>query len=121
MNEILATALQYWPLLRDIASWALFLIGGAAVIVGSIGLVRFPDFYTRMHAAGITDTAGAELMLIAMALQAPNWQVVAKLVFIGVFLFFTSPTATHAVSHAAWIVGQKPLVGRELKPEEDAS
>lgn len=120
MNEILATALQYWPLLRDIASWALFLIGGAAVIVGSIGLVRFPDFYTRMHAAGITDTAGAELMLVAMALQAPNWQVVAKLFFIGVFLFFTSPTATHAIAHAAWIVGQKPLLGPDLKREEDA-
>lgn len=120
MSDVVSFAAHYWPLARDILSWALFVIGGAAVITGSIGLVRFPDFYTRMHAAGITDTAGAELMLVAMALHAPNWQVVVKLAFIGVFLFFTSPTATHAISHAAWIVGQKPLIGPQLKREDGA-
>lgn len=120
MSEFLALMLQYWPLARELISWALFIVGGAAVITGAIGLVRFPDFYTRMHAAGITDTAGAELMLIAMALQAPNWQVVVKLAIIGIFLFFTSPTATHAIAHAAWVVGQKPLLGPALKREDEA-
>lgn len=119
MSDFLSILAHYWPLAREALSWALFLIGGAAVVIGAIGLVRFPDFYTRMHAAGITDTAGAGLMLAAMALQAPSWQVVAKLAFIGAFLFFTSPTATHAVAHAAWIVGRKPLLGPELKREDD--
>lgn len=119
MSDLLANLAHYWPAARDGLSWALFLIGAAAVVIGAIGLVRFPDFYTRMHAAGITDTAGAGLMLAAMALQAPSWQVVAKLAFIGAFLFFTSPTATHAVAHAAWIVGQRPLLGPELKREGD--
>ncbi|MEE2691295.1 MAG: monovalent cation/H(+) antiporter subunit G [Pseudomonadota bacterium] len=109
--------LSFWPILRDVLSWALFLIGSASVITGAIGIVRFPDFYTRMHAAGITDTAGAELMIFAMMLQAPSWLIVAKLAFIGVFLFFTSPVSTHALAHAAHLSGLNPLLGPELKRE----
>lgn len=101
-------------LIRDLASWLLFLTGAAAVLTGAIGLIRFPDFYTRLHAAGITDTAGAELMILAMMLQAPNWMVVAKLFFIGVFTFFASPVSTHAISHAAWVSGQKAMIGPGL-------
>jgi multicomponent Na+:H+ antiporter subunit G len=106
-------------LLREALSWLLFLLGGAGVVVGAIGIVRFPDFYTRLHAAGITDTAGAELILLAMILQAPNWLVVAKLVFIGFFLFMTSPVSTHAIAHAAWVVGLRPMLGADLKREGD--
>jgi len=106
-------------LLRDALSWILFLLGSAGVVIGAIGIVRFPDFYTRLHPAGITDTAGAELMLLAMMLQAPNWLVVAKLVFIGFFLFMTSPVSTHAIAHAAWVVGLRPMLGAELKREGD--
>lgn len=108
-----------WHLLRDIASWILFIIGGVAVVSGAIGLVRFPDFFTRLHAAGVTDTGGAELIVIGMMLQAPNWLVVVKLAFIGVFLFLTSPVATHAIAHAAWMVGFKPLTGPDLRYEGD--
>lgn len=118
MSEVAAFLSEYWPLARDFLSWTLFVLGAGAVVIGAIGLVRFPDFYTRLHAAGITDTAGAELMLVAMALHAPNWQVLVKLGMIGAFLFFTSPTATHAIAHAAWVVGQRPLLGRDLKREE---
>ena len=106
-------------LILDIASWTCFLFGGVAVLAGALGLVRFPDFYTRLHAAGVTDTGGAELILLGMLLQAPTWIVAVKLIFIGVFLFFTSPVATHAVAHAAWMVGFKPLVGPGLRYEED--
>lgn len=106
-------------LVRDILSWLFFLLGGAGVVIGAIGIVRFPDFYTRLHAAGITDTAGAELILLGMMLQAPNWLVVAKLVFVGFFLFMTSPVSTHAIAHAAWVVGLRPMLGSELKREGD--
>ena len=80
-----------WMLVRNIASWILFLVGGLGVVVGALGIVRFPDFFTRLHAAGITDTAGAELIVIGMMLQAPNWLVVVKLGFIAAFLALTSP------------------------------
>jgi multicomponent Na+:H+ antiporter subunit G len=111
--------MAHLDLIRDILSWALFLIGGAGVIAGALGIVRFPDFYTRLHASGITDTAGAELMLLAMILQAPSWLVVAKLLFVGFFLFMTSPVSTHAIAHAAWIVGLRPMLGSDLKREGD--
>ena len=86
-------------IIKDIVSWALMIAGGVAVVSGAIGLVRFPDFFSRIHAAGVTDTGGAELIIIGMLLQAPDWIVAAKLIFIGVFLFLTSPVATHAVAH----------------------
>ena len=97
-----------WGLIRDLVSWALFIAGGLAVVSGAIGLVRFPDFFSRLHAAGVTDTGGAELIILGMLLQAPSWIVAVKLAFIAVFLFLTSPVATHAIAHAAWMVGFKP-------------
>jgi multicomponent Na+:H+ antiporter subunit G len=103
--------------LRDGLSWILFAVGGAGVVVGAIGLIRFPDFFTRLHAAGITDTAGAELILLGMILQAPSGLVAAKLLFVGFFLFMTSPVSTHAIAHAAWVVGLKPMLGPELRRE----
>ena len=108
-----------WELVKDLVSWALFLAGGLAVVSGAIGIVRFPDFYTRMHAAGVTDTGGAELIIIGMLLQSPSWIVAMKLVFMGAFLFLTSPVATHAIAHSAWMVGFKPLQGADLRYEED--
>lgn len=108
-----------WGLIKDILSWLLFLAGGAAVVVGALGIVRFPDFYSRLHGAGITDTAGAELMVFAMMLQAPSWIVVAKLGFISIFLLLTSPVATHAVAHAAWMNGFRPMQGPDLRYEGD--
>ncbi len=108
-----------WLLVRDIASWALILIGSAGVGAGALGLVRFPDFYTRLHAAGVTDTAGAELIIFGMMLQAPSWVIVAKLGFIAVFLGLTSPVATHAIAHAAWMVGFRPMLGADLHYGED--
>jgi multicomponent Na+:H+ antiporter subunit G len=104
-------------LLLDIASGFLFVVGGVGVVVGAIGIVRFPDFYTRLHAAGITDTAGAELIMLGMILQAPNFLVAAKLIFVGFFLFMTSPVATHAIAHAAWVVGLRPMLGPDLRRE----
>ncbi len=108
-----------WLLLRDIASWGLILLGSAAVVTGALGLVRFPDFYTRLHAAGVTDTAGAELIIFGMMLQSPSWIVAAKLGFIAVFLGLTSPVATHAIAHAAWMVGFRPMLGADLHYGED--
>lgn len=94
-------------LVRDLASWCFLLTGSVAVLVGTLGLVRLPDFYTRLHAAGITDTMGVELMLIGMMLQAGLSLVTVKLFLIATFIFFTSPTATHALANAAHAVGLK--------------
>lgn len=78
------------------------------VLAGSIGVLRFPDFYTRLHAAGMTDTLGAELILIGLILQSGFTQTSLKLLMIGFFLLLTSPTATHAIAHSAHTANLKP-------------
>lgn len=100
--------------LLDVLSWIFFLIGGGLVVLGAVGVLRFPDFYTRIHAAGVTDTMGADFVLLAMALQSDNWITIVKLFLIFVFLLLTSPVSTHAVAHAAWVRGVNPLVGKDL-------
>lgn len=89
------------PLLIDIVSWVLLLGGSFFLIVGAIGLVRLPDFFSRMHAAGVTDTGGAGLVLLGLMVQGGLTLVTVKLFFLLVFLWFTSPTACHALAKAA--------------------
>jgi len=102
----------------DIASWILLVAGGLFCIVGGIGLLRMPDFYTRVHAASVTDTLGVGLILLGLALQAGWTLVVAKLAVIGLLIFFTSPAATHALAKAALERGLEPLLGREEVPSK---
>jgi len=102
----------------DLLSWALLLAGGALGIIGGIGIYRFPDFYCRLHAASITDTLCAMLILLGLGLQA-GWSIAAfKLALIFAFLFFTSPTASHALANAALHSGLKPKLASELKSDE---
>jgi len=88
-------------LLLDLASGASLLVGGLFVLSGGIGLLRFPDFYTRIHAAGLTDSAGAGLILLGLLLQTPGWETAVRLVMILLFLLLTGPTATHVLAQAA--------------------
>lgn len=100
----------------DVASWMLLVVGGVFCIVGSVGLLRMPDFYTRVHAASVTDTLGAALILLGLLLQAGWTLVAAKLVIIGLLIFFTSPAAAHALAKAALGRGLQPLLGKENAP-----
>ena len=92
----------------DALSWPLLVAGSLFVIIGGIGLIRMPDFFSRLHPAGLVDTMGAALIVAGLILQAEAWQVAAKLILVLVFVFFTSPTATHAVAHAALASGLEP-------------
>lgn len=93
---------------REILTWALILGGAAFTLIGSLGVIRLPDFYSRLHAAGIVDTLGAGLLLLSMIVHAGFTLVSVKLLLIGLFLFFTSPTATHAIANAAYVAGLRP-------------
>lgn len=99
-------------MLIDAASWVLLLIGGAFCVIGAVGLLRMPDFFTRMHAASIVDTLGAAFILLGLMLQAGPTLVTVKLVAIGVLLFFTSPVATHALARAALARGVEPELAK---------
>ncbi len=107
----------------DLLSWACLLGGGFFVLAGGIGVVRLPDVYTRSHAAGMTDTLGAGLILIGLMLQGGFTLITAKLILILVFIFFTSPTSTHALIHTAHASDVRPILADadDGPGEEDAS
>ena len=92
----------------DIISWALILSGAFFVVIGAVGTLRFPDFWSRLHAASITDSAGIILMFAGMCVQAGFTLITVKLIIIGVFLFITGPTSTHAIANAALVSGLRP-------------
>ncbi len=104
-------------LIIDFISGALLLAGSVFLVIGGVGLLRMPDFYTRIHAAGITDTLGASAVLLGLALQA-GWDLMSvKLVIILLFLLVTSPTAAHSLAKAALDVDLLPLLKKRTKPE----
>jgi multicomponent Na+:H+ antiporter subunit G len=100
----------------EVLSWVLLAGGGLFSMIGALGLLRMPDFYTRMHAASVVDTLGAALLLLGMMLQAGATLVSVKLGFIGLLLFFTSPAATHALARAALLRGVHPQLSSQ-EPE----
>ncbi len=89
----------------DVASWFFLMAGAAFCVIGGIGMIRMPDFYSRSHAASLTDTLGASLILLGLGLQAGLSLIAVKLLFIFIFLLITSPTAAHALVKAAYSKG----------------
>jgi multicomponent Na+:H+ antiporter subunit G len=99
----------------DILSWFCLSAGAVFGVVAGIGLVRLPDLFTRMHAAGIGDTLAAGLIILGLMLQAGPTLNSVKLALIIFFIIFTSPTSTHALAKAALHGGVKP----QLDPGKD--
>lgn len=92
----------------DVVSWLLLSLGGAFVFIGGVGALRMPDLYTRIHAASLTDTMGASLIIAGIILQAGASLASIKLAMILLFLLLTSPTATNALASAALLAGMRP-------------
>ncbi len=95
----------------EVLSWVSIAGGLFFMVVGTIGILRMPDVFTRLHAAGMTDTMGAGLLILGMCLQAGLGLVLVRLVFVYAFLMLTSPIATHALARAALAAGVVPLTG----------
>ncbi|MDH5489677.1 MAG: monovalent cation/H(+) antiporter subunit G [Rhodospirillaceae bacterium] len=96
--------------LIDIASWIFIIAGLFFTITGTIGLVRLPDVFARMHGAGMVDTMGMALILVGLLLHAPSAIVAIKIILILAFIFFTSPTTCYALARAALHAGVKPMI-----------
>jgi len=101
----------------DVLLWFFVVSGSLFLIIGGIGILRFPDFYSRIHPAGITDTMGAWLLIIGLMFASDSWFVTIKLVMLLLFLATTSPLAGHALAKAAYMRGLKPMLGRDLELE----
>ncbi len=98
---------------------ALFLaLGGILSLVGGIGMHRLPEFYSRLHAVGITDTLCSFLILAGLGFQSGLSLVTVKLMLIFLFLFFTSPTSSFSLANNAWNWGLKPDNAVSLETEK---
>lgn len=101
----------------DAASAVLLAAGGFFCIVGAVGLLRMPDFYTRTHAASVIETLGAGLIIAGLMLQAGWTLASAKLAVLALLILFASPTATHALAKAARVRGVRAQLAEGEDPE----
>jgi multicomponent Na+:H+ antiporter subunit G len=96
---------------------AIFLFSGALFfLVAAIGIVRLPDLYTRMHAAAKASAFGAVLMLAGTALHFRDLWTILEVVVIVVFLFITTPVATHLIGRAGYRM--KVPIWKETRVDE---
>lgn len=79
-------------------------------LTGAVGTLRMPDFYTRLHPAGKTDTLAQALIIVGLAMQCDDPILIGKLLLLSGLLFVTAPTATHAVAKAAYLDGLRPYL-----------
>ncbi len=104
----------------DILSGILLIAGVFFGITGALGLFRFPDFFTRVHAASITDSMAAILIIGGLLLQSDFGLTAVKLVFILLFLLLTSPTASHALAKAARHGGMLTMPENKGQPKGES-
>ena len=95
--------------LIEILSGLCIAVGVVALLTGSLGLIRLPDLYSRTHAVGMMDTAGVGFIILGLIIHEGFTLISVKLALVGIFMFFTSPIATHAVSQVAYRSGVKPV------------
>lgn len=96
-----------------------FLTGGFLCLTGGVGLLRLPDFFSRTHAAGVTETLATPLLLIGIILQLPLFSLESfKLILIMLFVLATNPTAAHAMAKAALHSGHTPLTDKEASTQQ---
>lgn len=104
--------------ITDIICMFLIAVGCFFFMTGSIGLLRFPDFYARMHATGKSDTLAVLSCLCGLAVHHGFDLDGLKLILIAVFVFFANPTGTHAICRAAFRCGVKPWTRKDRSPEK---
>ena len=93
----------------DLLSAIFVIAGGFFLIVGGLGLVRLPDLFTRLHAAGVGDTLGVGLFVLGFMFLVDLGSVTVKLLLVLLFILLTGPVATHALAKAALHGGLRPL------------
>ena len=102
----------------EIISWLFVGIGSLFLLIGAIGLLRLGDIFARIHAAGLIDTMGLGFLILGMCFYSGFTLVTAKLIIIGIFMFFASPVSTHALPKAALDGNIKPEVDEDQRPDK---
>lgn len=96
------------PLVLDMLSALLCVAGAAFFLAGSLGILRFPDIYSRLHALTKADNLGLGFISLAVALQSTSWSSVAKVVLIWLLALLASATASLLIANAAFAAGREP-------------
>lgn len=91
-----------------ISSGLCLFIGSFLCISGGIGILRFPDFYTRMHAVSVTDTLGAGMILVGLMINSTDFLLFSKLVMVLLLTLLVGPTTSHVLAKAALHNGLTP-------------
>lgn len=99
-------------LATDLISVLLLLAGTVFFVAGTVGLLRFPDVFTRIHALTKADNVGLGLIVFALVLQAASVWIALKLVLIWVLILLASSTTGHLVARAALRIGIRPWMKR---------
>jgi len=107
-------------ILAGVLSGIFLLAGSFFAVVGAIGVIRMPDLFTRLHAAGVTDTMGAGLILLGLMFLGGFSLVTVKLILVLGFLWFSSPVSTYALAAATLASGQEPFWSEDLEIPETA-
>lgn len=94
--------------LQEIIGLVLIIIGLLFMLIGSIGIIRLPDFFARTHASSKVDTVGISVVLAGIAVLEGFERVSGKALLASAFLIFTNPVAAHALARAAFYKGLKP-------------
>jgi multicomponent Na+:H+ antiporter subunit G len=106
-------------LAQDILGLVLILTGLGFMALGSIGIVRLPDLYSRAHAAGKVDTVGIAIVLAGVAILEGFTLSGGKVLIVALFVMLTNPVAAHALARAALFQGHKPWRRVDLKPPDE--
>ncbi len=93
---------------REIVALVLLVPGLVVLLLGAVGILRFPDFYTRLHPSGKAETLGASLVVLSLAVHEGFEFVALKVLLVQLFIFFGNPAATTAMGRAAWRAGLRP-------------
>jgi len=89
----------------DVISTVFMAAGTLVMITGTIGLLKFPDFYTRMHATGKCDTLGQILIIVGCMIYEGFTFITIKLLLVSAFYLLVGPASTHALMKAAYVTG----------------
>lgn len=98
-----------WDMAVNLISLTLMVAGAFFMLSGALGILRMPDFFTRIHPASVIDSFGAPLVLLGAAIHFGFSFIAGKIILLMLLLIITNPTATHVLSQSAIIGKLKPL------------
>jgi multicomponent Na+:H+ antiporter subunit G len=106
---------------RLVLSGVVIAVGLTLMAGGALGLLRFPDLYTRLHAGSVSDVIGSVTVILGLAIVAPEVSIAVRLLFLAALIAALGPTLTHLVGQAAHAAGLAPITGRYAAPRPGAT